>query len=223
MTGFPFTIVAFDLDGTLLDTHVDLGVALNHALALEGRPAVPVTRVRDLIGGGAKLMLKRALADTGGAVADERLSELHRELIAYYRDNIAVHSRQFPGGPAMLDALEAQGVRLAVVTNKLESLAVSLLEQLGLAPRLGAILGGDSLGPGRAKPAADLLLAMRERLGGGRTAFIGDSTFDIRAARAAEMPSVAVSFGFNDVPVADLGADAVIDHYDELVPVLERL
>jgi phosphoglycolate phosphatase len=223
MTDFPFAIVGFDLDGTLLDTHVDLGTALNHALALAGRPAVPVARVRDLIGGGAKLMLKRALADTGGAVPEERLSELHRELIAYYRDNIAVHSIQFPGGPDMLDALEARGVQLAVVTNKLESLARLLLDQLGLTWRFGVILGGDSLGPGRAKPAPDLLLAMQERLGGGRAAFIGDSSFDIRAARAASWPCVGVSFGFNDVPVNQLGADAVIDHYDELIPALERL
>ena len=223
MNDFPFAIVGFDLDGTLLDTHVDLGMALNHALTLAGRPAVPVARVRDLIGGGAKLMLQRALNDTGGAVSDARLSELHHELVAFYRENISVHSCECPGGPAMLDALEARGVRLAVVTNKLESLAIKLLDELGLSGRLGAILGGDTLGPGRAKPAPDLLLAMRERLGGGAAAFVGDSTFDVRAARAAGFPCVAVSFGFTDVPVDKLGADAVIDHYDELIPALERL
>ena len=223
MTDFPFQIVGFDLDGTLLDTHADLGAALNHALVQAGRPVVPVEQVRDLIGGGAMQMLHRALSITGGLLPDVQLRELHRELIAYYRANIAVHSRLFPGGAAMLDALEARGVRLAVVTNKLESLAVKLLDEIGLAPRLAAIIGGDTLGPGRAKPAPDLLYEMQTRLGQGRAAYVGDTTFDTRAARAARMPCVAVSFGFNDLPVHELGADAVIDHYDQLVPALQQL
>lgn len=223
MTDFPFQIVGFDLDGTLLDTHADLGAALNHALVRAGRPAVPVEQVRDLIGGGAMQMLNRALTLTGGLLPDEKLRELHRELIVYYRSNIAVHSALFPGGAAMLDALEVRGVRIAVVTNKLESLAKQLLDEIGLTPRLATIIGGDTLGPGRAKPAPDLLHEMQARLGAGRAAYVGDTTFDTRAARAAGMPCVAVSFGFNDLPVNDLGADAVIDHYDELIPALLRL
>lgn len=223
MTDFPFQIVGFDLDGTLLDTHADLGAALNHALVQAGRPAVPVDQVRDLIGGGAMQMLRAALEVTGGLLPDEQLRELQRELITYYSANIAVHSTLFPGGAAMLDALEARGTKLAVVTNKLESLAIKLLDEIGLSPRLATIIGGDTLGPGRAKPAPDLLHEMQARLGHGRAAFVGDTTFDIGAARAAGMPCVAVSFGFNDLPVHELGADVVIDHYDELVPALERL
>lgn len=76
MTDFPFQIVGFDLDGTLLDTHADLGAALNHALVQAGRPAVPVDQVRDLIGGGAMQMLRAALEVTGGLLPDEQLREL---------------------------------------------------------------------------------------------------------------------------------------------------
>ena len=223
MTGFPFSIVGFDLDGTLLDTHGDLGVALNHALAVAGRPPVSTGAVCDLIGGGARLMLERALAMTGGVPADEEVRRLHRELIAYYEENIAVHSRLYPGGQAMLDGLAARGVQLAVVTNKLERLAVRLLDDLGLSPQLATIIGGDTLGPGRAKPKPDLLEEMLGRLGGGPAAFVGDTTYDTQAARAAGLPCVAVSFGFNDVPVDTMGADAVIAHYDELIPTLARL
>jgi len=223
MTAFPFAIVGFDLDGTLLDTHADLGEALNHALTRAGRSPVPTSAVRDLIGGGARLMLERGLAMTGGPLPEDEVRALHRELIAHYRENIAVHTALFPGGAAMLDALEERGARLAVVTNKLESLAVRLLDELGLSARLATIIGGDTLGPGRSKPEPDLLHEMVRRLGGGRAAYVGDTTFDTGAARAAGLPCVAVSFGFNDVPVDALGADAVIDHYDELVPALERL
>lgn len=223
MTDFPFQIVGFDLDGTLLDTHADLGAALNHALTAAGRPTVPVSRVRDLIGGGARMMLERALTVTGGMLPEADLHDLHQTLISYYRANIAVHSCLFPGGREMLDALDAHDVKVAVVTNKMESLAIQLLDELGLAKRLATIIGGDTLGRDRAKPAPDLLHEMCARIGPGRAAYVGDTTFDTRAAKAAGLPCVAVSFGFNDVPVAELGADAVIDHYDELIPTLRRL
>ncbi|WP_298200647.1 HAD-IA family hydrolase [Novosphingobium sp.] len=223
MDAFPFRIVGFDLDGTLLDTHGDLGAALNHALGLAGRPPVAVAQVTELIGGGARQMLDRALALTGTVPPDDEVKALHRELIAFYRENIAVHTRLYPGGEAMLDGLAARGVQIAVVTNKLESLAVRLLDALGLSSRLATIIGGDTLGPGRAKPAPDLLHEMIRRLGGGAAAFVGDTTYDTRAAAAAGLPCVAVRFGFNDVPVETMGATAVIDHYDALIPTLERL
>ncbi len=227
MTDFPFDIVGFDLDGTLLDTHEDLGAAVNHALALAGRPPVPLAGMRSLIGGGAKRMLERALSD-GGALPEAEFKPLYRQLLEYYEANIAVHSRLFPGGEAMLDDLAARGVKIAVVTNKFERFARLVLDELGLASRFYTIIGGDTLGPGRAKPARDQLDEMIARGAsqgldqgcGRRAAYIGDTTYDTLAARAAGLPCVAVSFGFNDLPVHELGADAVIDHFDALVPAL---
>jgi len=216
---FPFAIVGFDLDGTLLDTSRDLGAALNHALATIDRPAIPDAAVRNLIGGGSALMLRRALALTGGEDGIE-FEALRQVLVRFYGANIADHTALFPGGEAMLDALAAQGVKLAVVTNKPEPLAVKLFDALGLSHRFASIIGG---GTWPLKPAPDALHAMVEQCGGGRAAFVGDTTFDTRAARAAGMPCVAVSFGFVDAPVQQLGADAVIDHFDELVPTLRAL
>lgn len=222
MAHFPFDIVGFDLDGTLLDTSQDLGAALNHALRGAGRPEVPVSEGANLIGGGARQMLDRALAMSGGADGLNPQA-MHGDLISYYAANIAVHTRLYPGGAAMLDALHGHRVKLALVTNKLEGLARKLLDELGLTRRFATIIGGDTLGPGRAKPAPDLLHEMLARLGGGRAAYVGDTTFDTHAARAAGLPCVAVSFGFNDLPVDQLGADAVISHFDQLVPALARL
>jgi phosphoglycolate phosphatase len=222
MADFPFRIVGFDLDGTLLDTHRDLGAAVNHALSLIDRPPVPIADVAALIGGGAKKMLRRALELTGG-IDEGEFPELYRALLGFYEANIAVHTRVYPGGEAMLDGLTARGVKLAVVTNKFEMFATKVLGELGLLPRFAAVIGGDTLGPGRAKPARDPIDAMVARLGGGRAAFVGDSSYDIRAARAAGVPSVAVSFGFNDLPPDQLGADAVIGHFAKLIPALERL
>ena len=222
MNGFPFAIVGFDLDGTLLDTLGDLAAALNHALALAGRAPLSHDEVRPLVGLGTTHLLEGALAATGGVPRDD-VPRLLDELLAYYQAHIAVHSRPFPGLIAALDALDSMNVRTAVVTNKLEGLARQLLGELGLADRMATIIGGDTLGPGTAKPSPAPVRAMIERCGGGRAALVGDSIFDVEAARGAGATSVLVSFGFLHRPAAEHGADHVIDHYDELVPLLARL
>jgi phosphoglycolate phosphatase len=222
MNDFPFAIVGFDLDGTFLDTSTDLAAAVNHALADAGRPPLTVEQVKPMIGGGAKHMLAQGMAATGGFEPEE-LNRLHHRLLSYYEANISAHSRPFPGALAALDALDRLGVKVAIVTNKLESLAVKLLTELGLLDRFVTVLGGDTLGAGRAKPAPDLIIEMIARCGGGRTAFIGDSIFDIKAAKNAGVANVACSFGFLMQPVSELEADAVIDNYDELIPTLRRI
>ncbi|MCB2087515.1 MAG: HAD-IA family hydrolase [Sphingomonadaceae bacterium] len=222
MSDFPFDCVGFDLDGTLLDTSRDLGEAVNHALRFAGRPEMPIEGMANLIGGGAKRMLWRAFEAQGGIPQDE-FDAIYAELLAHYRANIAVHSRPYPGCLDALDVLAKRGVKLAVVTNKFEALARDLLGQLDLTGRFACILGGDTLGPGRSKPQPDPLLEAMAQTGSTRFAFVGDTTYDIDAARAANVRSIAVSFGFNDRFAQELGADAVIDHYDALVPTLERL
>ncbi|WP_448661665.1 HAD-IA family hydrolase [Sphingomonas sp. CJ20] len=222
MADFPFAIVGFDLDGTLLDTSGDLAAALNHVLAAKGRAPLSVAAVLTMVGRGTRTMLEQGLAATGGvdpATFDADLDAL----LAYYAAHIADHTRPYPGMAEALDALDARGVTLAIATNKPERLAVSLVAQLGLADRFAVILGGDSLGAGHAKPSPALLHTMVRRCGGGRAAFVGDSVFDVEAARAAGLPSVVVDFGFSNVPVETLGADAVISTYAALVPALEAL
>lgn len=222
MADFPFDCVGFDLDGTLLDTAWDLGVALNHALESIGRATIPLEEVRGLIGGGTGQMLLGGLARTGGLDGVD-IAALTDRLVAFYADNIAHHTRLYPGGEAMLAELESRGVMIAVATNKREALARRLFDELGLSPRLATVIGGDTLGLDRAKPRPDMLLEMLARTGATRAAFVGDTTYDIGAARAARLPVVAVSFGFNDLPPNELGADAVIDHFDALIPALLEL
>lgn len=222
MGDFPFDIVGFDLDGTLLDTSADLAAAINHALVRAGREPLSLDEVRPLIGGGAKAMLERALRETGGC-SDEEFAEHYRALLIYYEANISEGSIPFPGLLDALDDLDARGVKVAVVTNKFERLAEKLLSELNLRSRFACLIGGDTLGKGNAKPSPAPIHEMIARCGGGRAAFVGDSSFDIGAARNAGVPSVLVSFGFLNAPIDELGADVVIDDYAELVPALERL
>lgn len=223
MTNFPFRIVGFDLDGTLVDSALDLCPAVNVALRAEGRPEVSLDVTRGLIGGGARRMLERALEVTGGPVHGDRFEELVGVLLENYTANIAKGTVPYPGCLAALDDLAARGVLLAVVTNKAEDLALKLLAELGLTHRFASIVGGDTLGRERAKPAPDLIHETVGRCGGGSFAMVGDSTFDVLAARNAGVPVVALSFGYHDVPPAELGADLLIDHYDQLVGALQAL
>ncbi len=217
---FPFAVVGFDLDGTLLDTSGDLAAAVNHALASAGRPLLSVEEIKPMIGGGARHMLAQGMAKTGGC-DEATLDVLHKRLLAFYEANISVHTRPFPGVLAAMDALEARGVRLGIMTNKIERFARQVLGDLRLLDRFAAVIGGDTVGVSKPDPAP--IRAMVERCGGGKAAFVGDSIYDVRAAKAAGLPVVACSFGFLTGPVDELGADAVIDHYDELLGTLERL
>jgi phosphoglycolate phosphatase len=219
---FPFDIIGFDLDGTLIDTSGDLTAAVNHVLDSIGRPTLSNETVKQHIGGGAKLMLQKGLEATGG-IPDDDFKPLYRQMLRYYEENVSVHSRPFDGALALLDRLDAMGVRYAVVTNKFENLAVKLLTELSLAHRMVCILGVDTLGRENAKPSGAPIFEMIARAGGGRAAYIGDSIYDVMAAKNAGVPSVAVSFGFLHGPVEDMGADAVIDHFDELIDTLHQL
>ncbi|AKH42158.1 phosphoglycolate phosphatase [Altererythrobacter atlanticus] len=224
MTQFPFSIVGFDLDGTLVDSNRDLAPAINHALSKAGRDVVPDEQVRHLIGGGALRMLERAVEQSGVPASDTELHAMHDDLMDHYEAHIADNTVPYDGCLAALDQLAEHGCKLAVVTNKVERNAIKLLDALGMSDRFTCILGGDTLGPGRAKPAPDMIQAAIRQCGGsGRFAMVGDSSFDTRAARAAAVPVVAVSFGYNDIPVPELDCDVMIDHFDELVPALARL
>ena len=220
MTDIPFDVVAFDLDGTLADTAPDLAAALNHTLAALGRETVPTESVRHLVGHGAKALLRKGLAATGEA-PEELVEQGFPVFIDYYGRNICEGTKAYPDVEAALDRLVAQGVAVAMCTNKPEGLTHRLLDALGWSSRFEVIVGGDTLPVKKPDPAP--LHEAIARAGGGRAAFVGDSITDADTARAARIPFVAVSVGFSDRPVEALGADAVIDSYADLPEALAGL
>jgi len=210
-----FTVV-FDLDGTLVDTAPDLVAALNHVLASEGLPPVAYEEARNMVGGGARVMVERGLRAHGCMPPPADIDRMVRDFISHYADHIAVDSQLFQGAEAVLDRLAHSGCHLAVCTNKLEWLSLRLLDALGLTVRFRAICGADTFGV--SKPDPKILHGTIARAGGdpARAIMIGDSMTDIATARAAGVPVIAVDFGYTEIPVRQLKPDRVVSAFAEL-------
>jgi phosphoglycolate phosphatase len=212
--------IIFDLDGTLVDTAGDLTASLNHALGTLGRPPIDPDGVRAMVGHGARKLLERGLAATG-TMTPELVEAGVTPFLSHYAANIAVHSRPFDGVEAALDALQAQGLGLAICTNKPFALAQSLVAELGWAGRFRALLGADSRPWRKPDPRhlADTLAEAR----GLSAIFVGDSKTDADTAKAAGIPLVLVSFGYSTDSVETLGADRLIHHFDALLPAIDSI
>jgi phosphoglycolate phosphatase len=215
--------VVFDLDGTLVDTAPDLINALNVILARKGLAPVPFASARNMIGAGARKLIERGLELEGCQVTVAELDRMMADFISYYADHIADDSRPFEGLTQALDELAAMGCRLAVCTNKLEWLSKRLLDRLNLSARFAAICGADTFGI--AKPDPGFLRQTVARAGGelSSTVMVGDAGPDIGVARRAGTPVIGVSFGYTEVPIADLKPDRLIHHMSELRGAVDEL
>ncbi len=217
-------IVVFDLDGTLVDSAPDLGRALAHVLSDLGAAAPPIEAMRNWIGGGGRKMVARGLETAGLVLSEAAFEDAVESFLAHYRAHISDNSEVFSGVHETLAALQGNGVRMGVCTNKKAEYSVQLLADLGLDRFFGGVvLGGDSLA--MRKPDGRHVLGVIERLGGtrGQAVMVGDSATDVNAARDAGVPVIAVSFGYSDTPAAELGADAMIDDFADLPAALAAL
>ncbi len=215
--------VVFDLDGTLIDSAGDIADVLNACLAEDDIAPFDEPAVVTMIGGGAQVLVERALDRLGRRTEEALLERLVQKFAARYEALGAGRSRPFPGAEKVLAALHAQGTGLAVCTNKPEHITERVLADLGLSRWFSAVIGESPRLP--RKPAPDMLLAALEGLGARPqdAVMVGDSAADIGTARAARVRSIAVTFGYTTIPPRELGADAVIESFDELAAALERL
>lgn len=215
--------IAFDLDGTLVDSAPDLIGTLNVLLAQEQIAPLPLDEGRPFIGYGARRLLQRGFAAQGHALEGEALEALFARFLVHYNAHSADLTRPYPGVVTALTSLKAAGARLSVCTNKLTGLSVPILEALDLSQFFDAVIGADSAPA--AKPDARHLIHAVEAAGGdiARAVMVGDAATDAGAARAAGVPLVLVSFGYTEIPAADLAPDILIDHFDQLVESCVRL
>jgi len=217
------TVIAFDLDGTLVDTAPDLLGSLNLILEEEGLPPAPENSSRRLVGHGAKALLQHGFDHARREWEDDHEKALIERFVNAYVQRITAESRPYPGVEEALDALSRSAAKLVVCTNKRTDLSIMVLEALGLSRRFEVIIGAD-LAPAPKPDPRHLLLAIRT-VGGraDRALMVGDSRNDIEAARNAGVASVAVSFGYCDGPVEAFQADAVIKQFAELPGVASKL
>jgi phosphoglycolate phosphatase len=210
---FAGATIVFDLDGTLVDTAPDLTNALNDVLARRGHEPVSIEVIRGCVGHGAQVMIEQALARAG---AEGDVDRMLAEFLTHYETNIARESRPYPGAIAALDRLAAQGARLAICTNKRESLSRLLIQQLEIEHYFTALAGRDTFPV--AKPHPGHLTGTIALAGGdpSRSVMIGDSDIDLRTAKAAAVPAILVSFGYGACPLDGFAPEAVIDHFDQL-------
>jgi phosphoglycolate phosphatase len=212
----PLPIIVFDLDGTLADTAGDLIATLNLILEREGLEAIPLNSARDLIGQGSRALLQRGFTLQQRTLTPQRLEMLFAEFLHHYAEHLVDRTRLFPGAEEALERLSRRGHVLAVCTNKNEALSRQLLTALGVASRFAAICGRDTFPFCKPDPRHLTETVRLSRSWPTAAIMVGDSKTDIDTARAAEVPVIAVPFGYTDVPVARLAPDVVIEHFDEI-------
>lgn len=215
--------ILFDLDGTLIDTAPDLAAAMNCVLQQNGRDSVPVGDVRNMVGRGARVLMERGMAATGEPASEGQLDLMFDQFLNYYLDHIADNSTVFPGVEKALKQLEEAGAILGVCTNKPESASIKLLQEFSLDGYFSAIIGGDTLAVRKPDPGHIYGTIERMDCTNSRAIMIGDSANDIDAAIAAGIPSIGVPFGYTPIPIHKLGADIIVDHFDDLIPALITL
>lgn len=218
------TSLIFDLDGTLIDSAPDLQAAANRMLPPLGRREVGEKEVQLMIGDGVPKLVERCFAATGDIPPADELAKHAATFTADYEPRSAELTRTFDGALDVLGRLKAMGIKLSICTNKPYGATMEILKSLKLAEYFDVVIGGDTL-PGIKKPDPRHLLAALDEMGAApeHSAMVGDNHNDVMASHAAGLPVVLLSHGYTKTPVGELGGEAVIDTFADLVTALKSL
>ena len=215
--------IAFDLDGTLVETAPDLIGAVNAVLIEAGAKPLRYDEARSFISRGARWLLQWGFEISGEQEPAARTAAAFDRFLSYYSTHIADKSLPFPGVVDALKTLKAASARLVVCTNKPTDLSHSLLTKLDMAALFDGVVGIDAVTA--AKPNAAHLIEAVEAVGGNlaRTVMVGDADTDAGAARAAGTPLILVDFGYTEIPAAELAPDILLHHFDDLLDACAAL
>jgi phosphoglycolate phosphatase len=215
--------ILFDLDGTLIDSAPAAGAALNGVLADEGLETLSAEKFQGLLGGGLAWMMENALKIYGETADDERMQRLCGRFVDHYVNDIALHTVVYPGVVEALEILRLRGIGLGICTNKPASTGLPSLRELDLERYFDAISYGDSYA--FKKPDPRHVTATLDQMGCDKSGavFVGDSKWDIAAARNAGIPVIAVSYGYSGEDLGALAPDAIIDGFDNFIGIWETI
>lgn len=215
--------IAFDLDGTLVDSAPDLIGTLNRMLVEEGLPPVAMESASTLIGSGARALLVHGFEAAGAPVERAKSDELFERFLVDYAAHIADGSQPFEGVVETLERLSERGAILVVATNKRSDLSELLLGKLDLTRHFAAIIGPDRVSA--RKPSGAHLKEAVAIAGGDpkRAIMVGDASPDADAAKDAGMPCILTTFGFTPTPIEDLGGDVLIDAFEDVEEAIDGI
>ena len=215
--------IAFDLDGTLINSVPDVRAAINRLLVSEGRSEISLEQTLSLVGQGARVMVEQAMALGGGAPPPDALDYMVETYIGFYQRHPADLTTIYPGVVEVLESLAARGIPMAICSNKPFVMTKLVLETLGLDRFFDAVTGGDNV-PHR-KPDGRHVTHTLDLMGGrhSHAVMVGDSETDVAAGKDAGLPVIAVTYGYTHVPVGELGADVLIDRFSDLPAALDAL
>lgn len=215
--------VLFDLDGTLIETLPDIQASVNKMLSHRNLSPLDMDTVRGFIGKGSWNLMVRSLRAHGQEPSEQEIEAALHDFTMHYDADPIANSFAYDGVPALLDRLRDSGLALAVCTNKQKGTAVEVLRGLGLLDYFDVVIGGDEVEHRKPDPRHIDVVLSALNITRDDALFVGDSENDIEAAVAAELPCIAVSFGYCHVPMSSLSPTVVVDHYDEIWPLLEPL
>ena len=215
--------IAFDLDGTLVETAPDLIGTLNRMLAARDIPRMPVEAAQHLVGHGALALLRHGFQEAGAAWDEAEAPALLQIFLDDYLEHIADHSRPYDGVVDALDRLAERGALLCVATNKRTDLSVALIEALDMTRHFALVCGPDLVSA--RKPDGAHIREAVQKAGGdpARTIMVGDGAPDVQAAKSAGVPCIVVTFGYTPIPAAVLGGDVLIDSFEDIEEAIDGL
>ena len=212
-------LLIFDLDGTLIDSKLDLVHSVNAARNLMGLPNISEELVSSYIGNGAPILMRRALGPEASDADVERALEF---FLAYYRDHMLDNTYLYPGVREALDQMLADGAKMAVLTNKPVRISRAIIEGLGLGSHFFQIYGGNSFEQKKPDPIGIEALLRESGAARERTIMVGDSSVDVRTARNARVLACGVSYGFQPESFLHDPPDIIVDQMSELVEYIRK-
>ena len=206
-------LLVFDLDGTLIDSKMDLALAVNATRAHMSMGPLDVELVSTYVGNGAPVLIRRALGDQA---TDAQIAEALEFFLEYYRQHDLDYTRLYPGVKESLDRLRDAGKHLAVLTNKPVAMSRSIVDGLGIAAHFFRVCGGNSFEFKKPHPIGMETLVAEAAVDRARAMMVGDSSVDIQTARNAGVRSCGVTYGFAPESLRDPAPDLLVDRLDEL-------
>ena len=211
----------FDLDGTLVDTDPDFKNSLNYMLSELNEPLVTLEEIRNLVGYGARELIRRTVVTKNISHDDDKINEMLKIFLLHYTHNIDDDSVLFENVETVLKLIKSKKLKLAVCTNKMEKLSNMLLEKLGVLHYFDYLVGGDTFAKSKPDPFPLIEICKKLSVSENESIMIGDSATDLNAGHNANMPVVLVGYGYTDNKNIYNDADLVINNFSQLTELIE--